>query len=141
MPGKTRPARHERVVTIANRVGVDVAEVGARTGSRLLGHPDRFISREEEDLRTVDVMRFDENAIPSGVARAGNELGSRDIVTGHGPGGAVAYASGVVDKVAVALAEPRAVRSVLSDNLDIEVLPEVELSDEAFAAVTLVPGT
>ena len=43
-----------------------------------------------------------------------------------------------IDIVSVALAEPCAVRSVLSDHLHVKMLAEVELSDEAFATVTLV---
>src|ERR1700686_1262564 len=103
MPGKTRPARHERVVTIANRVGVDVAEVGAGSGSRLLGHPDRFISREEDELRTVDVVRLDQNPVPGWVARTGGKNCTRSVFERGHP----------IDQIAIALPKPRAVRSVL----------------------------
>src|ERR1035437_894772 len=131
MPRKTRPARHERVVAIPNRIGGDIAEVrtnGIRrcTLCRLLRHPDRFISREQDKLRTVDVVGFNQNPIPGGVARAGSERRrARDVVAGYGSGGTVAHAGRVVDKIAETLPEPRPVRSVLTDNLDVKMLTEV----------------
>src|SRR5271169_6597603 len=141
MPGKTRPARHERVVAIANRVGGDIAEVRTRSGSRLLRHPDRFISREEDKLRTVDVVRFDENTVPGRVARPLDKLRVRRVVAELRPGLGVAGGGWVIDEVAKALPEPGVVRSVLGDHLDVYMLAEVELTDEAYATVTLVPGS
>src|ERR1035438_8475110 len=97
MPGKARPAGHERVVTIADGVGCDIAEIGTRSGSRLLRHPDRFVSGEEDQLRTVDVVGFNENAIPGGVTRTLDELSVRRVVTGLRPGEGVAGGGWVVD--------------------------------------------
>src|ERR1700686_2953248 len=48
MPCNTGTAGHERVVTIAHRVGGDVAEIGASPRSRLLRHPDGFVSGKED---------------------------------------------------------------------------------------------
>src|ERR1017187_3678887 len=97
MPGKPRPARHERVVTIADGVGCDVAEIRARSWSRLLRHPDRFISGEEDQLRTVNIVGFDENAIPGRVTRTLDELSVRRVVAGLRPGEGVAGGGWVVD--------------------------------------------
>jgi hypothetical protein len=109
MPGKTRPARHERVVTIADGVRGDVAEIRSRSNCRLLRHLDRFISREEDELRTIDVVRFDQNAIPGWRTRGGGERRNpRNVVLRSSP----------IDQIAVALTKPCAVRSVLGDNLD-----------------------
>src|SRR5208283_112241 len=144
MPGKTSPARHKRVVAIANGVGGDVAEVRARTRSRLLRHLDGFVSRKEDELWTVDVVRLDQNAIPGRIARTRNELRSWRVVTGLLHHGAIdvgiAEAGRIVDQVAIPLPEPRTVRSVLRHNLNIKVLPEVELPHEPFATEALVAG-
>src|ERR1700681_4361605 len=131
MPGKTSPACHKRVVTIADGVGGNVAEIRAGSGSRLLGHPDRFISREEDKLRTVDVVRLDQNTVPGWVARTGGEDRTRRVVERGNP----------IDQIAVALPKPRAVRSMLRDNLDIKVLPKIKLPYETFATVPFVSGS
>src|SRR6202163_409564 len=131
MPGKTSPACHKRVVTIADGVGGNVAEIRAGSGSRLLGHPDRFISREEDKLRTVDVVRLDQTTVPGWVSRTGGEDRTRRVVERGNP----------IDQIAVALPKPRAVRSMLSDNLDIKVLPKIKLPYETFATVAFVSGT
>src|SRR5450755_461103 len=53
VPGKTSPAGHEWVVTVADGVGSDIAEVGPngiQNGAlrSLLRHPDSFVSRQED---------------------------------------------------------------------------------------------
>src|SRR5260370_42510140 len=115
MPGKASPARHERVVAIANGVGVDVAKVRARSGSRLLRHPDRFISREEDELRTVDVVRLDQNTVPGWVSRTGGEGRTRRAVVrgNHLP------------QIPLTLPTPRAAPSMLDDNPRTKVLPKI----------------
>src|SRR5882762_1922827 len=76
-------------------------------------------------------MRLDENAIPGWIARTGGEHRTRCVVERGHP----------IDQIAIALAKPGAVRSMLSDNLDIEVLPKIKLPHETFATVTLVSGS
>src|SRR5271165_4084156 len=69
MPGKARTTRHERVIAVSHRVGGDVSQIRSRSRSRLLGHADGFVSRQEDKLRTIDIMGLDQNAIPRGVPR------------------------------------------------------------------------
>src|SRR5450631_4408638 len=145
MPGETGTAGHERVITIADGVGRDIAKVRAHCRHRLLRHLDRFISREEDELRTVNVVRLDENAIPGRVARAGDQLRSWRVVARllylNVVDDGIALGGWVIDKVTIALPEPRAIRSVLRDNLHIKLLSEIELPHEAFAAEALVVGS
>src|ERR1700675_1748582 len=72
VPGKASPAGHERVVAIAHGVGGNVAQVGWVAsqwvgGVRdrcLLRHADSFKPADENQLRTVNVVRLQENTVP-----------------------------------------------------------------------------
>src|ERR1035437_245923 len=139
MPGKTRPARHEGVVTIANRVAGDVAKIRARSRSRLLRHLDRLISGKEDQLRVVNPVRLKQDAVPGWSSRTGWKHRTRRVVAYRGAGGNARIRRIGIDKVAIALSKPRAVPAVLCDNGDVGMLTEVELADEAFAVETLVP--
>ena len=77
-------------------------------------------------------MRLEEHAVPSRVARASGK---------PWPPRGVVESGDTVDQVAVALPEPRTVLAMLGDNLEIQMLAEVELSDKSFAAVTLIFGS
>src|SRR5260370_35112918 len=142
MQSKTRPARHERVVTIADGVGGDVAEVRAGSGSRLLRHLDRFIPREEDKLWAVHRVRLDEIAIPGWVARTGSERRrAGDVVAGYGSGCTVAHGARIIGKIAVPLTKPTAIRSVLRHNLHVKALTKIELPHKTFPTKPLVVGS
>src|ERR1700733_1207770 len=66
VPGKTCAACHERVVTHRECVCSDVTQalLGPRGG--LLLHPDGLKAANEDELRTIDVVRLKQNTVPDG---------------------------------------------------------------------------
>src|SRR5260370_41268490 len=86
-------------------------------------------------------MGFDKDPVPSRCLRARRQRRTRGVVARLGA--AVARACRVVNEIAEALPEPCVVPAVLGHNLEIEMLTEVELSDESLAMIRLVadPGT
>src|SRR4029077_18082216 len=80
------------------------------------------------ELRAVNVVRLEQNTVLSGGTRSRRPRASGGCVQG-----------GIaVGDVAVALTEPDAVLTMLSYNLKVDVLAEVELPDEALATERLV---
>src|SRR5271167_2260075 len=73
MPGKPRPAGHEGVVAIAHGVGGNIAKVGRSAGGRLLRHANRLIAPDEDQLRAIHVVRFEQHTIPGWRSRSGRQ--------------------------------------------------------------------
>src|ERR1700732_3608695 len=132
MPGKTGPAGHERVVAHADRVGGDIAEVGRRGKAaapasdatrsiRLSRHPNRLVACEEDQLRTVDVVRLDQYAVPGGRLGTSRQKRAGEVVVG----------GRAIDEVAVALPKPRVIPAMLGHNLHVHVRAEVEQAKHA----------
>src|SRR5229473_686075 len=69
VPGKTGPAGHKRVVTEGKGIARDIAQVGRCTRGRLLRHADRLIAPNKYELRAVDVMRLNQDAVPARAPR------------------------------------------------------------------------
>jgi len=87
---------------------------------------ESFVAADQNHLWTHYIVRLEEHAVPSRVARASGK---------PWPPGVLFESGDTVDQVAVALPEPRTVLAMLGDNLEIQMLAEVELSDKSFAAV------
>src|SRR5579872_69560 len=128
MPGKAGAAGHERVVAVANGDVGDIAQVRGRAGCRLLRHPDGLIPADKGELGAVDVMGLDQDAIPGRCTGTGSQGGTGRVVRGcHS-----------VNQITVTLAKPSAIPAVLSDDLKIDMLAEIELTHETFAMERLV---
>src|SRR5579863_8629624 len=135
VPGEAGAAGHKRVVAVADRVGRDIAEVGCRGIKRtrpvsLLRHPDCLVPTDEYQLRAIDVVRFEQDAIPRGILRPRGQDGAGNVVIGDCP----------PDEVAVTLAKPSVILAVLSHNGKIDMLTKIELANEAFPAERFVAG-
>ena len=105
----------------------------------LLRHSFDFIPADEDQLRTVDVVTLEGDAVPAGRLRSRRKSGSRHIVRRAGSGRAgVASISVCGFCTAITLPEPNIIRAMLSHNRKADVGAEVELPDEAFAAEALV---
>src|ERR1035438_9842736 len=107
VPREAGTAGHEWVIAVADGVGGDVAEVLRDSRRRLLRHPDRLKPPDEDQLRAVDVVRFQEHAVPGWRSRACGQGGSSCVVAG----------GNAINEVAIALSEPGAVRTMLGYNL------------------------
>src|SRR5262249_10825575 len=129
MPGKSRPAGHDRHPTHAEDIVVDVAESPRIERRTLLRHAHPFRALNENELRIVDVVSFDERAIPRRRSRRRWQDGSRNVVVGA--------ARSAIDDVAKALPEPLAIPSVLGHDLKVQ-LAEVKQSDKSLAMEGLV---
>src|ERR1700688_3233930 len=102
VPGKAGATGHERVVAVADGVCRDIAEVGGQriSGSGAVGllrHSDRLVPPDEDQLRAVDVVRFDQDSIPRGISRAWGEGRTGSVVVGRNPR---------IDYVTITLPEP-----------------------------------
>src|SRR5579864_8623960 len=116
VPGETGAASHKRVVAVADRVGRDIAEVGCRGIKRsrpvsLLRHPDCLVPTNEYQLRAINIVRLEQDAIPRGVLRPRGQGGAGNVVIGGYP----------TNKVAVTLAKPSIILAVLSHNRKIDM--------------------
>src|ERR1700685_3142496 len=131
MPGKTSPAGHEGVVAIADGVGGNIAEIGRRSRCRLLRHANRLVTPDKDQLRTIDVMGFEQHTIPGWRQRSCRQSCAGRIVDRRH----------AINNVAVALPEPCTILAMLGHHLKVDMLAEVELPKEAFAAEAFVSDT
>src|ERR1700722_4820121 len=154
VPRKTSAAGHKRVEAEAHRVSRDVAKVGSRRSAAshtgrarrsvsLLRHSLRLVTADKNQLRAVYVMSLQSNSVPTGRLRASRKSRARHVVRGTSKSGTRAGCSRASiavtqDGIAVTLAEPDIVRTVLRHHLQVNVLTEVELSDKALSAEALV---
>src|SRR5579863_761770 len=138
VPRETGPVGHERVIAVDDGVGRDITEVRSGWAPKscvsrsigLLRHPDRLIPSNENQLRTIDVVRLEQNSVPAWISRTCRQGASSRVVVG----------SDAVDEIAITLTEPGVILAMLSDDLQIEMLAEVKLPNEAFATEVLVPN-
>src|SRR3982074_1731406 len=80
VPVETGTASHKWVVAIANGVGGNIPKIRRRAWCCLPRHSDCLVSPNEDELRTVNVMRFDKDAVPAGGSRPRGQRGARSIV-------------------------------------------------------------
>src|SRR5438270_73382 len=130
MEGEPSAARHEGVVAISNDIVVDVTQVSRAGRKCLLRHAHPFRTLEDGELRAVDIMSLDEGAVPYGIPRSGRKNACGVVLSGG-----VASAA---DDVTVTGAKPGAIRSVLGEDLEVQMAAEVEKPFEADPAKALI---
>src|SRR5579884_3166002 len=64
VPCETSAAGHERHITEAEDVVINIAEVGGSPGNRLLRHPHPLRTLDKDELRILHPVCFYERAIP-----------------------------------------------------------------------------
>src|SRR5271157_1708349 len=137
--GKACPAGHKRVVAVADRIVVDVSQVGRGPRSGLLRHSFRLIDALEDQLRTVYVASFEGVAVPGGRLRSRRKSCSRRIVR-RATGGSRAGRSSIAIRgycVSITLSEICVIRPVLSHHVQVKVGAEVELPVKAHPTESL----
>src|SRR5882762_1971356 len=73
--GEAGAAGHERIVAIAERQRINVAEVPRVGRESLTRHANQLVSVDKDELRIECVVRLDHAAVPDGPARTGWEVG------------------------------------------------------------------